>query len=256
VKQRCYARTSDVDHAALRKAAYRSAGAKPGQGALVGGVVKSLHSWLKRIAAGGRGSGREARASYVDRRKNRVGLADRAPIDKDRVPLATPSSGGSDALQPSALHRILTGSHRIAEHLSSACEQAGVSLPLGRALQFLAGAEGPVTPTQLSRELGRSPAATSELVKRLVNDEQITADVDPTDRRSFHLAITPAGRARWNEVRRFLVAAEDAVERDYGKRRLNELASDVEELARMLDVTVDRQHLPVGQVTHLVLPDP
>ncbi|MBM4436560.1 MAG: winged helix DNA-binding protein [Actinobacteria bacterium] len=113
-----------------------------------------------------------------------------------------------------------------------------------------------MTPTQLSRELGRSPAATSELVKRLVNDEQITADVDPTDRRSFHLAITPAGRARWNEVRRFLVAAEDAVERDYGKRRLNELASDVEELARMLDVTVDRQHLPVGQVTHLVLPDP
>ena len=92
-----------------------------------------------------------------------------------------------------------------------------------------------MTPTQLSRELGRSPAATSELVKRLVNAEQITADVNPQDRRSFQLALTKSGRAKWNEVRAVLEVAEAAIERGYGKRRLKELAAAVEDLAAKLD---------------------
>jgi DNA-binding MarR family transcriptional regulator len=125
----------------------------------------------------------------------------------------------------------------VSEHLNSACEQTGVTLPLARALQFLADAEGPVTPTQLSRELGRSPAATSELVNRLIKTDRITADVDPNDRRSFKLALTRTGRAKWDEVRSVLAAAETTIERDYGKRRLNELASAVEELAAKLDGT-------------------
>ncbi len=141
------------------------------------------------------------------------------------------SNGQTDLV----IHRVLIGSHQVSEYLNSACERAGVSLPLARALQFLAEAEGPVTPTELSRELGRSPAATSELVKRLVNSDQITADIDPNDRRSFQLALTSRGRSRWQGVREELEAAEASLTRRYGKRQLADLAGAMEDLAAVLN---------------------
>lgn len=133
------------------------------------------------------------------------------------------------------IHRVLIGSHQVSEYLNSACERAGVSLPLARALQFLAEANGPVTPTELSRELGRSPAATSELVKRLVNSDQITAEIDPNDRRSFRLELTGRGRSKWQGVRAELEAAEAFLIRRYGKRQLTELAGAMEELTAALN---------------------
>jgi len=133
------------------------------------------------------------------------------------------------------IHRVLIGSHQVSEYLNSACERAGVSLPLARALQFLAEADGPVTPTELSRELGRSPAATSELVKRLVNSDQITAEIDPNDRRSFQLALTGCGRSKWQGVRAELEAAEAFLIRRYGKRQLTELAGAMDELTAALN---------------------
>ena len=141
------------------------------------------------------------------------------------------SNGKTDIV----IHRVLIGSHQVSEYLNSACERAGVSLPLARALQFLAEAEGAVTPTELSRELGRSPAATSELVKRLVNSEQITADLDPNDRRSFQLALTSRGHSKWDEVRAVLEAAEASITRSYGKRQLADLAGAMDDLAATLN---------------------
>lgn len=148
---------------------------------------------------------------------------------------ANGAANGFHSLQDSTIHRLLVGSHRLAGHLNSACDEAGVSLPMARALQYLAGAHEYVTPTQLSRELGRSPAATSELIKRLVKSEQITADVDPDDRRSFLLMLTDAGRAKWNQVRDALEQAESVIESGYGGPRLEALAGELDELVTALD---------------------
>ena len=163
------------------------------------------------------------------------GLKRGVPIAAHRNGSANGAANGHHSLQESTIHRLLVGSHRLAGHLNSACDEAGVSLPLARALQFLAGATEPVTPTQLSRELGRSPAATSELIKRLVKTEQITADVDPDDRRSFKLMLTEAGHAKWNEVRGALQQAEAVIESGYGGRRLEALAGELDELITALD---------------------
>ena len=141
------------------------------------------------------------------------------------------SNGTTDLV----IHRVLIGSHQVSEYLNSACERAGVSLPLARALQFLAEAEGPVTPTELSRELGRSPAATSELVKRLVNSDEITAEIDPNDRRSFQLALTSRGRSKWQGVRSELEVAEASLIRRYGKRQLADLADAMDDLKTALN---------------------
>jgi DNA-binding MarR family transcriptional regulator len=109
-----------------------------------------------------------------------------------------------------------------------------VSLPIARVLQFLGDSDEPVTPTEVSRELGRSPAATSELVKRLVNSGWITADLDPSDRRSFHLALTRSGRSKFNDVTAVLDDVEISIARLYGKRKLIDLASSVDSLVEQL----------------------
>ncbi len=158
-----------------------------------------------------------------------------APAPPEERPEGMSTRSESNGKTDLVIHRVLIGSHQVSEYLNSACERAGVSLPLARALQFLAEAEGPVTPTELSRELGRSPAATSELVKRLVNSEQITADVDPNDRRSFQLALTRRGHSKWDEVRAVLEAAEASLTRRYGKRQLADLAGAMDELAATLN---------------------
>ena len=167
----------------------------------------------------------------VARRQLKRGI----PISSYRNGSANGAANGHISLQDSTIHRLLVGSHRLAGHLNTACDEAGVSLPMARALQFLAGASEPVTPTQLSRELGRSPAATSELIKRLVKTEQITADVDPDDRRSFKLMLTAAGHGKWNEVRGALQHAEAVIERGYGGGRLEALAGELDELITALD---------------------
>ena len=157
------------------------------------------------------------------------------PIAAHRNGSANGAANGHPSLQDSTIHRLLVGSHRLAGHLNTACDHAGVSLPLARALQFLSGVSEPVTPTQLSRELGRSPAATSELIKRLMKASQITADVNPDDRRSFQLMLTEAGYAKWAEVRDSLQQAEATIERDYGGRRLEALAGEIDQLVTALD---------------------
>lgn len=134
----------------------------------------------------------------------------------------------------SRVHRILVAAHVLSESLNSACEQAGVSLPLARAFQILATSKKPVTPTELSRGLGRSPAATSELIKRLVNAGHITADVDAADRRSFRLALTAAGRRKWEQVRSSLEQAEAMVEKACGKQKMSQLAGAIDEMAARL----------------------
>ena len=68
-----------------------------------------------------------------------------------------------------------------------------------------------------------------------MRSEQITADVDPNDRRSFQLMLTDAGRTKWTEVRDALHRAEAVIESGYGGRRLEALAGELDELITALD---------------------
>ena len=138
-----------------------------------------------------------------------------------------------------AIHRVLIGSHRVADYLNAACERAGVSLPIARAVQVIAEGEPPVTPMQVSRGVGRGPAAISDVLKRLLNAGYITVDVDPQDRRSFHLKLTRKGRTKWDAVGAELAAAETLITVRYGKQRLAELADAMGDLVSKLGVGAD-----------------
>ncbi len=142
---------------------------------------------------------------------------------------------GSDHVDGPSVHRLLTGSHRIAEYLNAVCERAGVTLSVARALQYLAETRGTRTPTQLARTIGRTPASVSELIKRMLRQGYMTAEVDPDDRRSFILGLTEQGHAKWAEVRDALKQAEEAVAGSFGPSEFEQVADGIERLAANLE---------------------
>ena len=106
---------------------------------------------------------------------------------------------------------------------------------MARVLRALAEAHSPLTPGQLARTLGRTGSSVSDVVRRLLNAEHVTADVDPDDRRSFRLQLTPAGETEWAKVRARLESAEADIQGRYGARRLTALADEFEALASQVD---------------------
>jgi len=120
--------------------------------------------------------------------------------------------------------------HQVSDQLNTACAKTGMSLALARALQFISGSAGPVTPSELAEELGRSPAATSSLIRRLLTDESVLVDVDPNDRRSFRITLTEHGLSEWGKVEPVLCGVEEKVKGDYGIGRLKSLVSELGDL--------------------------
>ena len=118
----------------------------------------------------------------------------------------------------------------MSDQINSACEKSGMSLALTRALQFICLAEGSVTPSELSDELGRSPAATSSLIKRLLADESEVVVVDPNDRRSFRISPTKLGMKKWRLIEPVLIDVETKINGGYGVTRLKGLAADLGDL--------------------------
>ena len=128
--------------------------------------------------------------------------------------------------------------HQVSDQINSACEKTGMSLPLARALQFISLAEDSVTPSELSDELGRSPAATSSLIKRLLADESVVVVVDPNDRRSFRISPTNLGMKKWRQVEPVLADVETRVNGGFGANRLKSLAADLVDLQATVKTSI------------------
>lgn len=55
-------------------------------------------------------------------------------------------------------------------------------------------AASPITPTELARWMAAPPTTVSSYVKRFTARGHVTRDPHPDDRRSYRIALTPAGR--------------------------------------------------------------
>jgi DNA-binding MarR family transcriptional regulator len=55
--------------------------------------------------------------------------------------------------------------------------------------------EGPHTPTDLARRAGMPPTTMSHFVRAMLERGHAIREIDPRDRRSYRLALTPAGLA-------------------------------------------------------------
>jgi DNA-binding MarR family transcriptional regulator len=113
-----------------------------------------------------------------------------------------------------------------------------MSLAMARTLQFIASSEDSVTPSELSEGLGRSPAATSSLIKRLISDESVEVLVDPDDRRSFRISLTKVGMKKWRNIEPVLIDVESKISGGYGVNRLKSLAADLGDLKATVEASV------------------
>jgi DNA-binding MarR family transcriptional regulator len=69
--------------------------------------------------------------------------------------------------------------------------------------------EGPHTPTDLARRAGMPPTTMSHFVRTLLDRGHAIRQIDPRDRRSYRLALTPAGLAAHAEAGRAFHQADD-----------------------------------------------
>ncbi len=81
----------------------------------------------------------------------------------------------------------------------------GMSMPRLVTMMFL-HSEGPATLSQVSEHLALSLGATSHLVDQLVHQSFVSRVEDPVDRRHKQLALTEAGEAFVEEVKRLRAA--------------------------------------------------
>jgi DNA-binding MarR family transcriptional regulator len=79
--------------------------------------------------------------------------------------------------------------------------------------------------TELARSIMFSPAGLSHLVTRMERDRLVVRRVDPADRRSIRVRLTPAGRALLAQARRTHNAViRDGFSRPLGREHLRRLA--------------------------------
>jgi DNA-binding MarR family transcriptional regulator len=116
---------------------------------------------------------------------------------------------------PSSERRELTGTELAAWHGMLAAH-AGLTRELDRQLRdahglgvsefdvlitLFNGAERGVRMTDLAEAIMLSPAGLTHMVTRLERDRLVARAVDPADRRSFLVRLTPDGRARLDAAR-------------------------------------------------------
>ena len=96
-----------------------------------------------------------------------------------------------------ALHRT---THHTLHALSSALADLSLSAAEINALANLAD-RGALNVRELSAETGTRATTLTGVLDRLENRGYLTRELDPTDRRSFRLPLTEAGRAAAERVR-------------------------------------------------------
>lgn len=118
----------------------------------------------------------------------------------------------------------------------------GVGLPLGTARLLYEIGVAPTTTQALRARLGLDSGYLSRLLRRLEEDELVTVEPDPEDRRRRRVGLTGAGRRRWRELEdrsearaRLLVEPLSASQR----ARLAAALAEAELLVRAATVTFE-----------------
>lgn len=100
------------------------------------------------------------------------------------------------------LAELLRGvSHRLRRGYGARFGPLGLTPGQVRALRVIAEAEPPLRMVQLAEALRIVPRSVTPVVDALEEMGLVRREVDPANRRSTLLALTPEGRARYEQVR-------------------------------------------------------
>lgn len=112
------------------------------------------------------------------------------------------------ALDFDRIHGLVSG--RLFSYIAREMQNGDISYSQQNAL-FILFVNGTLSVGQLATELGLSQTATSHLLDRLLARALISRIEHPEDRRRKIIALTPAGRERILDMKRFTVASYLAV---------------------------------------------
>jgi DNA-binding MarR family transcriptional regulator len=155
----------------------------------------------------------------------------RRTIGADRkTPAARRRRAGAPLLFLSPLHKA---ARQLAIHLQGQVAGLGLSSENGHLLSYLA-AYAPCPVGELSRVFGLSKSTLTGTLDRLADAGLVTRTMNPRDRRSFLVDITPAGKRTAAKLREILEALEASIA---GRITTGELAGFQRVMAVIEEVT-------------------
>lgn len=124
----------------------------------------------------------------------------------------------------------------VRDHIDEAVKAAGyVDLTPTHVSLFRHPTLDGMRPTELAGEMQLSKQAVNDLLRDLERQGYIQRDVDPADRRSRLIRLTPKGIKLEDTVRLAARAAERQLERELGRDRFRSFRETLVEAARILN---------------------
>jgi DNA-binding MarR family transcriptional regulator len=136
-----------------------------------------------------------------------------------------------DRVPDCALTLLLLDAARAVEaRAEGALGEMGLSLAKLGALRHLMLASEPLTLSQLAERHCCGKSNVTQLVDRLEADGFVVRESDPDDRRTVRAAVTPSGRAAYEQASAILAEHERAIDAQLGRGPRAELARGLKAL--------------------------
>lgn len=135
------------------------------------------------------------------------------------------------------LSRIHRASRQVSIYLERATVELGVSPGEGHLLSYLRS-YAPCPVSELERVFGHKRSTLTSMLDRLAERNLLTRKINPSDRRSFSIELTPEGRKLAVKIQRILEAFEQRVKDRITERQRAGFRAVMGAIADVTDVNV------------------
>lgn len=135
------------------------------------------------------------------------------------------------------LSPIHKASRQISIYLERATVELGVSPGEGHLLSYLRS-YAPCSVSELERVFGHKPSTLTSMLDRLAERDLLTRQINPGDRRSFTIELTPAGRRLAGKIQKMLVTFEQQLKDRISDRQMAGFGAVMEAIADVTNVKV------------------
>ena len=135
------------------------------------------------------------------------------------------------------LSPIHKASRQITIYLERATVELGVSPAEGHLLSYLRS-YAPCPVSELERVFGHKPSTLTSMLDRMAERNLLTRKINPSDRRSFSIELTPDGRKLAANIQKMLEAFEQRVKDRITERQSAGFRAVMGAIADVTDVNV------------------
>jgi DNA-binding MarR family transcriptional regulator len=140
------------------------------------------------------------------------------------------------------LSPIHKASRQISIYLEGATIELGVSPGEGHLLSYLR-TYAPCPLPELERVFGHKRSTLTSMLDRLSDRGLLTRQVNPADRRSFTIELTPDGRKLAGKLQKLLEAFEQSVKERINDKQMAGFRAVMEAIAAVTDVKVREREI-------------